>query len=170
MRIFLIIISFINTLFYVLIYAYYDNVLEMLGATAISAGLQNTLKTFVLIAAGFCIGIMVMLLSPGSDKSRFEIKNLLLIGMVPFILLVLSLGPVSSLIISRFFSGSEKMQELVFYLLSRNVLWSVWSGFALGTSVRPCFRKRRHKHAVTYVLEEDNVMEPKKSFETEGKR
>ncbi len=165
MRIFLIVISFINTLFYILIYAYYDNVLDILGATAISASLQNILKTFILIIAGFCIGIMVMLLlNIKSDRSHFELKNLLLIGIVPFILLILSLDPVSNLIISRIFSGSEKMQELVFYLLSRNVLWSVWFGFALGTSVRPCFKKGRHKHAVTYVLGEDNVMEPKEKF------
>ncbi|MCJ7473009.1 MAG: hypothetical protein MUP02_09420 [Actinobacteria bacterium] len=165
MRIFLLVISFINTLFYVLIYAYYDNVLNMLGITVISASLQNLLKTFILIIAGFSIGIMVMLLlNLKSDRSHFEIKNLLLIGIVPFILLILSLGPVSNLIISRVFSGSEKMQELVFYLLSRNVLWSVWFGFALGTSVRPCFGNRRHKHAVNYVLGENNVMEPKEKL------
>ena len=165
MRIFLIVISFINTLFYVLIYSYYDNVLDMLGATAISASLQNILKTFILIIAGFCIGITVMLLlNMKSDRSHFELKNLILIGIVPFILLILSPDPVSNLIISRIFSGSEKMQELVFYLLSRNVLWSVWFGFALGTSVRPCFGNRRHKHAVTYVLGENNEMESKEKL------
>ncbi len=163
MRIFLIVISFINTLFYVLIYAYYDNVLSMLGATAISAGLQNFLKILILMIVGSCIGITVMLLlNLKSNRSHFEIKNLLLVGIIPFILTILSLGPVSSFILSRFFSGSETIQELVFYLLSRNVLWSVWFGFALGTSIRPGFGKRRHKHSVTYTLGEDNVMEPKK--------
>ncbi|MCJ7472429.1 MAG: hypothetical protein MUP02_06460 [Actinobacteria bacterium] len=159
MRIFLIVISFINTLLYVLIYAYYDNVLDMLGATAISADLQNLLRTLVLIIAGFCIGITVMLLLDLKiNRSCFSFKNLLLIGIVPFILLILSQGFVSGLIISRLFSGSEKIQELVFYLLSRNVLWSVWSGFALGTSIRPVFRKVRHKHTVTYILRDDDII------------
>ena len=160
MRIFLIVISFINTLFYVLVYAYYDNVLSMLGNIAISAGLQNFLKTLVLLIAGFCIGIMVMLLlNIRSGRSSFNLKNLILVGIVPFMLLILSLGPVSSFILSRLLAGNEKIQELVFYMLSRNVLWSVWFGFALGTSVRPSFEKRRHKHAAAYVLNEDNVME-----------
>ena len=160
MRIFLIVISFINTLFYVLVYAYYDTVLSMLGNIAISANLQNFLKTLILLIAGFCIGVMVMLLlNIQSGRSHFDLKNLILIGIVPFILLILSLGPVSAFIISRILSGNERIQELAFYLLSRNVLWSVWFGFALGTSVRPSFGKRKHKHAATYVLDEDNVME-----------
>ena len=160
MRIFLIVISFINTLFYVLVYAYYDTVLSMLGNIAISANLQNFLKTLILLIAGFCIGVMVMLLlNIQSGRSHFDLKNLILIGIVPFILLILSLGPVSAFIISRILSGNERIQELAFYLLSRNVLWSVWFGFALGTSVRPRFGQRKHKHAATYVLDEDNVME-----------
>jgi len=162
MRIFLLVISFINTLFYVLIYSYYDNVLDMFGALTISAGLQNFLKILILVIVGSCIGIMViLLLDLKSNRSHFKIKNLLLIGMVPFILLILSLGPVSAFIISGIFSGNAKIQELIFYLLSRNVLWSVWFGFALGTSIRPGFGKRRHKHAATYILGEDNVMELK---------
>ena len=160
MRIFLIVISFINTLFYVLVYAYYDTVLSMLGNIAISPNLQNFLKTLILLIAGFCIGVMVMLLlNIQSGRSHFDLKNLILIGIVPFMLLILSLGPVSAFILSRILSGNEKIQELAFYLLSRNVLWSVWFGFALGTSVRPSFGKRKHKHAATYVLDEDNVME-----------
>ena len=163
MRIFLIVVSFINTLFYILIYAYYDNVLDILGATAISADMQNLLRTLVLVIAGFCIGItVILLLDLKTDRSRFAVKNLFLIGIVPFILLVLSQGPVSSFIISRLFSGSEKIQELVFYLLSRNVLWSVWFGFALGTSIRPVFGKIRHKHAVSYIFDKDNIMKPER--------
>ncbi len=159
MRIFLIVISFINTLFYMLVYAYYDNVLSMLGNISISVGLQNFLKTLILLIVGFCIGIMVMLLlNKKSGRSSFDLKNLILIGIVPFMLLILSSGPVSSFILSRLLAGNEKIQELVFYLLSRNVLWSVWFGFALGTSVRPSFEKRRNKHASAYVLNEDNVM------------
>lgn len=143
-----------------LVYAYYDNILGMFGNIAISAGLQNFLKTLILLVVGFCIGIMVMLLlNIKSGRSYFDLKNLLLIGIVPFILVILSLGPVSGFIFSRLLSGNERIQEAVFYLLSRNVLWSIWFGFALGTSVRPSFGKRRHKHASTYILSEDNVME-----------
>ncbi len=162
MRIFLIAISFINTLFYVLVYTYYDNILGLFGNIAISAGLQNFLKTITLIIVGFCIGVMVMLLlNIKSGKSYFDLKNLLLIGIIPFILVILSLGPVSSFILSRLLSENERIRELVFYLLSMNVLWSIWVGFALGTSVRPNFGRRSHKHANTHVLSGDNVRESK---------
>jgi hypothetical protein len=100
----------------------------------------------------------MLLLDLKINRSCFSFKNLLLIGIVPFILLILSQSFISGFIISRLFSGSEKIQELVFYLLSRDVLWSVWSGFALGTSIRPVFGKVMHKHAVTYILRDDDII------------
>ena len=162
MRIFLIVVSFINTLFYVLIYAYYDTILDMVGSTSISAGAQNFFKVLVLIIAGFCIGLLTLLyLNLKMRRSYFEVKNLLLIGIVPFLLLIFSAGPINSFIVSRFFSERESIQELIFYLFSRQVLWSIWFGFAIGTSVRIDFKKGRHKHAVSYAPGEDNVNEPK---------
>ena len=155
MRIFLIIISFINTLLYVLVYAYYDTILDLTGTSLLSAGMQNFFKIVVLVAAGFCIGLMSMLLlAPGMKRSRFNIKNLLLIGLVPFILLLLSPDPVTDLIASRIFGNKESIRELLFYLLSRQALWSVWFGFAIGTSVRIHFGKNVHKHSTNYVLVE----------------
>ncbi|MCD4669080.1 MAG: hypothetical protein K8S14_01400 [Actinomycetia bacterium] len=158
MRIFLIILSFINTLLYVLIYAYYDTILGLLGTSLLSAGMQNFLKAAVLIAAGFCIGLMPMLLlSPGIMRSRFDVKNLLLVGTVPFILLVLSPGPVTDMIASRIFGNNESIREMLFYLLSRQVLWSVWLGFAAGTSVRIHFGRRRQKHTASYISGEKEM-------------
>jgi hypothetical protein len=156
-RIFLIIVSFINTLLYILIYAYYDTILGLLGTSLLSAGLQNFFKIVVLIVAGFCIGLMSMLLlSPGMRRSRFDVRNLLLVGMVPFILLILSPGPVIDLIASRIFGNKESIRELLFYLLSRQALFSIWLGFAAGTSVRIHFGKSTYKHSTNYVLVEKN--------------
>ncbi len=161
MRIFLIIISFVNTLFYVLIYAYYDNILKILGTTFLSAGFQNFFKDLVLMIIGFCIGLMaIMFLKPKIDRSYFDVKNLMLLGIVPFFLLLLSRGAVTNFIISRFFSENTSIQEMIFYLFSRQVLWSLWFGFAIGTSIRPNFTQSRRKHAVRYTLSDDNVMEP----------
>jgi len=162
-RIFLIVVSFINTLFYVLFYAYYDNILSLLGVSIASVGLQNFLKLLFLLIIGFCIGIMVMLLLHLKlNRSYFEVKNLVLLGIVPFILLILSREPVTNFIIDRFFSDNESLQELIFYLLSRQVLRSGGLGFAIGTSIRFAFRKRQHRHAVSYTLGEDNVLKPEK--------
>ena len=160
MRIFLIIVSFLNTLLYVLIYAYYDTILDLMGISLLSAGMQNFLKVVVLVVAGFCIGLMSMLLlAPGMKRSRFNIKNLLLVGLLPFIFLILSPGPVTDLIASRIFGNKESIRELLFYLLSRQMLWSVWFGFAIGTSVRIRFGKRMHKHVTSYTPVEKEVIE-----------
>ena len=160
MRIFLIIVSFINTLLYILIYAYYDTILGLLGTSSLSAGIQNFFKVIVLIAAGFCIGLMSMLLlSPGMRRSRFDVRNLLLIGMAPFVLLILSPGPVIDLIASRIFGNKESIRELLFYLLSRQALLSIWLGFAVGTSVRIHFGRRKLKHVTSYTPGQKEIIE-----------
>ncbi|TET50975.1 MAG: hypothetical protein E3J58_02795 [Actinomycetota bacterium] len=157
MRIFLIIVSFVNALLYVLIYAYYDTILDLLGTSLLSAGMQNFFKVIVLIATGFCIGLMSMLLlSPGMERSRFDVKNLLLLGIIPFIFLILSPGSVTDLVASRIFGNNESIRELLFYLFSRQTLWSIWLGFAAGTSVRIHFGRRRHKHASYTLVEKKN--------------
>jgi len=159
-RIFLIIVSFINTLLYILIYAYYDTILGLLGTSSLSAGIQNFFKVIVLIAAGFCIGLMSMLLlSPGMRRSRFDVRNLLLIGMAPFVLLILSPGPVIDLIASRIFGNKESIRELLFYLLSRQALLSIWLGFAVGTSVRIHFGRRKLKHVTSYTPDQKEIIE-----------
>jgi len=156
-----------------LIYAYYDTILEFMGASSLSAGMQSFFKIAVLVVAGFCIGLMSMqLLSPGMRRNRFDIKNLLLIGTVPFVFLILSPGPVTDIIASRIFGNRESIRELLFYLLSRQAIWSVWLGFAVGTSVRVYFGKRRHKHAASYTsgkkeiikIEQDKSQESKEAL------
>ena len=166
MRIFLIIVSFINTLLYVLVYAYYDTIMGFLGTVSLSAGMQNFLKAAVLIAAGFCIGLMPMLLlAPGMRRSRFDMRNLLLLGLVPFVFLIMSPGTVTDFIASRIFGNRESIRDLLFYLLSRQALWSIWFGFALGTSVRICFKRRKNKHSASHASVKNIIAdtEPEKS-------
>ena len=161
LRIFLIIASFINSLLYFAVYAYFDTIIGFIGSS-MSGGVQSFLKILVLAIAGFCIGLIPMLiLSPGMRRNRIDIKSLILVGIVPFILLVFSPGPVIDFIASRIFSGDVKIKELLFYLLSRQSLWSVWLGFAVGTSVRISFRKRLPRHKVNYVPVQDQVIEEK---------
>lgn len=162
MRIFLIIISFINTLLYVLVYSYYDNIIVILGLALPSASFQSILKDLILIIIGTCIGLMaIIFLRPKINKSYFDVKNLVLLGIVPFLLLILSRDAITNFITTRFFSENSDIKELIFYLFSRQVLWSLWLGFAIGTSVRPNFTKIKRKHAVKYTLNENNVMESK---------
>jgi hypothetical protein len=147
LRIFLIIFSFINTIFYLLIYSYFDNILELLGALDISPAILNYIKLLLLLIIGFSIGIMVILmLNLKLGKSSFSFKNLLLVGTVPFIFLILSEGTITNFIINSLFHSSKTISELVFYLFSRQIIWSLWLGFAVGTSVRLSFSKRGYKH------------------------
>lgn len=147
MRIFLIFFSFINTIFYVLVYSYFDNILDVLGITSLSSTAVNYIKLAALLIVGFCIGITVMLiLRLKIKKNIFSFKNLLIIGIFPFICLILSEGSITSFIINKFFNSSETLSELAFYLFSRQTIWSLWFGFAIGTSIRFSFLKKEYKH------------------------
>jgi hypothetical protein len=151
MRVFLIAVSFANSLLYILVYSYYNNIMDIFGAS-FSPAAQSFFKILVLIIAGFCIGLIPMLLlSAGMKRSRFDIKNFVLIGIVPLVLLLLSPGQVTDFIASAVFGNNEKIREALFYLLSRQTLWSVWLGFALGTSVKICFKRKIYRHSGDYT-------------------
>lgn len=155
MRIFLIVIAFTNGLLYFVVYAYFDTIISMMGPSSLSGGLQSFFKILLLLIAGFCIGLIPMLiLSPGMRRSRIDIKNLVLLGVVPFILLVLSPGAVIDFIATRIFSNNENIKELLFYLFSRQPLWSVWLGFAIGTSARITFRRRENIQTADSISDE----------------
>lgn len=157
MRIFLVIFSFINTVFYVFVYSYFDNVLDILGITGLSSTAVNYIKLAALLIVGFCIGINVMLiLRLKIKKSRFSFKNLIIVGIFPFICLILSEGSITSFIINKFFNSSERLSELVFYLFSRQIIWSLWLGFAIGTSIRFSFLKKEYKHLSVENLEKEH--------------
>ncbi len=157
LRIFLIIFSFINTIFYILIYSYFDKVLDILGATGLSSTAANYVRLAALLIVGFCIGINVMLvLRLKIYKSRFSFKNLILIGIIPFIFLILSEGTITGFIIAKFFNSNEKLSELAFYLFSRQAIWSLWLGFAVGSSIRFSFFRRKCKHISIEKMESTN--------------
>lgn len=147
MRIFLLIFSYINAIFYVLIYSFFDKILEILGVSSLSPTAANYIKLTALLIVGFCIGISIMLIMRlNLNRSLFSFKNLIIIGIIPFICLILSEGTITSFIINTFFNSSEKLSEIAFYLFSRQTIWALWLGFAIGTSIRVSFSKREYKH------------------------
>jgi len=147
LRVFLIVFSFINAVFYVFIYSYFDKILEILEGLDISAIAANYIKLAVLLIVGFCIGVIVMLvLKLKIKRSLFSFKNLVIVGFFPFICMVLSEGTITSFIINKFFNSSERLSELVFYLFSRQTIWSIWLGFSIGSSIRFSFPGRKYKH------------------------
>jgi len=146
LRIFLIVFSFINTIFYILIYSYFDNILNIFGGGPSSTAV-NYIRLAVLLIAGFCIGVNVMLiLRLKIKRSVFSVKNLLIIGIIPFIFLILSEGSITGFIINKYFNASGELNEIVFYLFSRQAIWSLWLGFAIGSSIRFSFAERKYKH------------------------
>ena len=108
MRIFLVIVSFASSLLYFLIYSYFDTIIGLIGPSYLSAGLQSFIKILVLLIAGFCTGLIPMLLlAPGMKRTRLDVRNLILVGIVPFILLIFSPGPVNDFIATKIFSNNE---------------------------------------------------------------
>ncbi len=157
MRIFLIIFSFINTIFYILIYSFFDKILEILGAVNLSPTAANYIKLTALLIVGFCMGVSIMLIMRlNIEKSLFSFKNLIIIGIIPFICLILSEGTITGFIINKFFNSSEKLSEMVFYLFSRQAIWSLWFGFAVGSSVRFSFSGRVYRHMSIDKTEKEN--------------
>jgi len=157
LRILLIIFSFINTIFYILIYSYFDKILEILEGVDLSPVTANYIKLAALLIAGFSIGAMAMLmLRLRLKKSFFSFKNLLTVGVFPFICLLLSEGTITGIIIDKLFNSSEKVSELAFYLFSNQSVWSLWLGFAVGSSLRLSFSRRKFKHVSVGVKEDKN--------------
>lgn len=148
MRVFLIIFSAANTILYILVFAYFDYILSIFGSTALSPGLISFLKIVFLIVIGVCIGFLIsLILRERPEKTYFNYKLFLIIGIVPFICLILSEGTITNFIITRFFGSNKRLTELVFYLFSRQVLYSIWLGLAAGVSTRFGFNpKRQYKH------------------------
>jgi hypothetical protein len=154
MRLFLIVMSFITAFLYFLIYALYDNILEVFGSIDVTGAFISFLKIFILVIVSFLIGlIVILLLRIRYEKSHFDYRFLLVVGILPFIFLILSQGAVTNFIIVKVFNSNRQISEFVFYFLSRQIVWAMWLGFALGTSVRLSF-KRRLKHEASYKMEQ----------------
>ena len=154
MRLFLVITSFITAFLYFLIYALYDNILAVFGSIDVTGAFISFLKIFILVIVSFLIGlIVILLLKIRYEKSHFDYRFLLIVGILPFIFLILSQGAVTNLIIVKVFNSNRQISEFVFYFLSRQIVWAMWLGFALGTSVRLSF-KRKLKHEASYKMEQ----------------
>ena len=156
MRIFLIIFSFINAFLYFLVYAYYDNILALFGSVNVTSGFLSFIKLLVLIIFAFLIGLIVsLLIGTRTEKSFFDYRVALIVGILPLIFLILSQGSITSFITVRIFGSNRQISELIFYFLSRQIVWAMWLGFAIGVSVRVAFKKRL-KHALPYEIESVN--------------
>ena len=117
------------------------------------------LKLVVLIVVGFLIGLIVSLMTRVQvEKTFFDYKIAIVAGIIPFILLILSTGIVTDFIVSGIFNSNRQVSEFVFYFLSRQIIWTLWLGFALGASVRVSFKKKLKHEA--YFKMEDNIKIP----------
>jgi hypothetical protein len=153
MRIFLIVIAFINTMLYLFVYAYFENIMGLFGNVNVAGGWLSFLKILDLVIVGFLIGLIVaILLRLRIEKSFFDYRMLLIVGILPFIFLILSGGQVTNFFIAKLFNSSRQISEAAFYFFSRQIIWAIWFGFAIGVSIRLSFKKKL-KHEITYRLE-----------------
>jgi hypothetical protein len=153
MRIFLIVITFVNTILYLFVYAYYENIMGLFGNVNVAGGWLSFLKILDLVIVGFLIGLIVaLLLRLSIEKSFFDYRMLLIVGILPFIFLILSQGGITNFFITKFFDSNRQISEAAFYFFSRQIIWAMWFGLAIGVSVRLSFKKKL-KHEITYRLE-----------------
>lgn len=153
MRIFLIVTAFINTMLYLFVYAYFENIMGLFGNVNVAGGWLTFLKILDLVIVGFLIGLIVaLLLRLSIEKSFFDFRMLLIVGILPFIFLILSQGGITNFFIAKLFNSNRQISEAAFYFFSRQIIWSMWLGFAIGVSVRLGFKKKL-THEITYRLE-----------------
>ncbi|MBU4450946.1 MAG: hypothetical protein KKE35_06605, partial [Actinobacteria bacterium] len=65
---------------------------------------------------------------------------------------ILSQGGITNFFITKLFNSSRQISEAAFYFFSRQIIWSMWLGFAIGVSIRLSFKKKL-THEITYKLE-----------------
>lgn len=154
MKIFLISFSFINALLYYVLYSYYENILAMLGAANIGAGIQNFMKLTILLIFSFFIGLIVSFLSKAKyGRNFFDLRAALIAGILPLIFLILSHGRIMGFLTVNVFGSGRQISEFIFYFLSRQTVWVMWLGFVIGSAVKVSFKKKL-KHAAGPVSEQ----------------
>ena len=149
MRVILIIICFINIFLYYTAYSYFDNILAALARYELPVGLLTFLKYFIIFVLGFLIGLLIILgMRLRVSMNYFDLKVLLLAGLIPALAIILSYSGMVGFLINTFFSGNETITELYYYFFSRTDIWALWLGVATGASVRLKLmqQKRKYKH------------------------
>jgi hypothetical protein len=155
MRVFLIIFSFINAFLYFLLYAYYESILGLFGTSGVTSGFLGFLKTVILLIVSFLIGLIVsLLLKMNITKSFFDLRLAIIVGIIPLFFLILSQPAISNFILVKIFKSNSTISDFIFYFLSRQIVWTMWLGFAIGASVRLSFKKKL-KHEVSFSLEDN---------------
>lgn len=148
MRLILIIISFINIFLYYTAYAYFDNILITLARYELPVGFLTFLKYFIIFVLGFLIGFLIILgMRLRVSMNYFDLKVLLLVGLIPALAIILSYSGLISFLINTIFKSNGTISELYYYFFSRTDIWSLWLGVATGSSIRlKLLQKRKYKH------------------------
>lgn len=149
MKKFLLVFSYLNIILYVILFGLFDYILESLSTVTIAPAMISFIKILFVVIIGFSIGFIISILRVYDGmKSYFDYKNFLILGIVPLLLLILSGGQITNFIITNFLNGSKKISELTFYLFSRDTIWSLWFGVAIGSSIRIQFKSQRQLHII----------------------
>jgi len=152
MRLFLIIVSFINIILYYVAFAYFDNISAALAGYNLSVGFLNFLRFFIVFILGFMIGFLIAVSAKSTvNMNYFDVRVFIIAGCIPALALILYNTGVVNLIVNKFFSSDLTISELVFYFFSRETVWAIWLGISIGASVRLRFKslnKKRFKHQI----------------------
>ncbi len=150
MRFILIIISFVNIFLYYTAYAYFDNILAAIARYELPVGFLTFLKYFIIFVLGFLIGFLITLgMRLRVSMNYFDLKVLLLVGLVPALAIILSYSGLASFLVNAIFKSNETISELYYYFFSRTDIWSLWLGVATGSSIRlKLLQRKKYKHQI----------------------
>ncbi len=160
MRVFLTVFSFINIILYYAGFAYFDNILDAFAGYNISAGYLSLLRYFIVFIIGFMIGLLIILtMKPKAKRNYFDIKVFLIVGFIPALALILNGTGAVNLIAVKFFGTDLTVSDLVYYFFSNNIIWSLWLGISIGSSIRLRFavKYKRFKHEAKRQVEKPST-------------
>jgi hypothetical protein len=137
MRVLLIAFSYVNLLLYLAIYGLYEMISPLIGFSSLGQGAQTFIRVALLVIAGFFIGLVASVYKKGiSGPNSFDYDLFLLLGLLPFILLVLSEGSMVDLFTRVFFPSGQAVTRFFAHLFSSWPVFALWYGLSIGVSVK----------------------------------
>ena len=135
---FLIFLNILVALVYIAIFIFLEPLFQLVEDYIVASPLLLTsVKFFLLVVIGFCIGSLTQIFTETSyERTFWDIKNFIKLSIIPAIFLILiSLDPVID-IITRLPVIRDNSSEFLYYLISSRYVWILWIGFNLGASIK----------------------------------
>jgi hypothetical protein len=127
-------IYLVLVLIFISIYSLFDYILPLINLT-LPIFIYKLIKSILPIAIGFFISYFIFKLkNPKTKKTSFNFKRFMIFGIVPLFSLVIYLTSIHHIISEKIFKNIEFLSLSIKYIFDKYEIWSLWLGFALGSS------------------------------------